>query len=71
MIESPHDFISGMLNAAKSGGKLIFSVPNNATSGSFQRDYLNYPPHHISRWGKSVFEKATVELGFKLVDYQE
>jgi SAM-dependent methyltransferase len=55
-ISAVHDFITEGLNSVKSGGYLIFGVPNN---DSLLRDdqfaYSNMPPHHMGLWTPEVF----------------
>lgn len=56
-IAEPRAFITDAIQATKSGGYIIFSVPNN--DGFLKDDpfcYLNMPPHHMGLWKEDVFK---------------
>lgn len=45
-----HAFLSAASEALRPGGKMIFSVPNNASFIKDQVLKLNLPPHHVGLW---------------------
>lgn len=57
-IADVRSFINEAITAAKPGGYIIFSVPNN---DSFLKDddrcFLNMPPHHMGLWTPAIFEQ--------------
>lgn len=59
-IDAVRDFITEGLTAVKSGGHLIFGVPNN---DSLLKDdtyaYSNMPPHHMGLWTPAVFKRLS------------
>lgn len=66
-IEQPDEFIQDSINCLKKGGKLIFAVPSEDTyCGTIVNNYLNYPPHHVTRWRDSVFNKISLLYKLKL-----
>lgn len=64
-VSHPRQFIEDQLTLLRTGGLLIFAVPN---SGGFLRrdpmNLLNLPPHHMSRWFPETC--ATLEKVFAL-----
>lgn len=58
-VENPQKFIESSLNCLKKGGKLIFAVPSeDSYCGTIVNNYLNYPPHHVSRWPDVTFNNV-------------
>jgi SAM-dependent methyltransferase len=58
-VSNPTAFIAGMIKLVKPGGLLILSVPNagvNAYLDPDDRDLLDQPPHHLSKWSRRTFE---------------
>lgn len=64
-------FISSAVKTLKTGGKLIFSVPNNEPY--FQRfgkyEVLNLPPHHVGLWNLESFRKLCGFYDVELVKH--
>lgn len=53
----PASFIGACIGLLKPGGRLLISVPDNDGFILLDRNnLLNQPPHHVSRWSRSVFE---------------
>jgi SAM-dependent methyltransferase len=51
-------FITDGLNSVKSGGYLIFGVPNNdSLLKDDQYAFSNMPPHHMGLWTPAIFKK--------------
>ncbi|HXF90561.1 MAG TPA: class I SAM-dependent methyltransferase [Candidatus Nitrosotenuis sp.] len=51
-------FLEAAINALKSGGKLIISVPNNDSFIRYARaSVLNMPPHHMGLWNRDSLAK--------------
>ena len=67
-VTDPREFLHACAQAVKPGGKLIVAVPAEDSFLALHRlDWLNMPPHHVSRWRdktlRHAFEK---ELGFEV-----
>ncbi len=60
-------FLESSVKVLKKGGYLIISVPSdNSFVGSTPNMVLNLPPHHITRWTDTFFEKLENWLPVKL-----
>jgi 2-polyprenyl-3-methyl-5-hydroxy-6-metoxy-1,4-benzoquinol methylase len=70
-IASINSFISSSVKCLKSGGKLIFGVPNNEPY--FQRfneyETFNLPPHHMGLWNLKAFKNLADIFSLKFDDY--
>ena len=69
-VPQPREFLEGMLNLLKPGGKLILSVPNAAVMRKIDpknQDLLNQPPHHMGHWDEYAFRSLEGLLPVKLV----
>jgi SAM-dependent methyltransferase len=56
-ISNPSSFIAACLDCLEPGGLLIYGVPSNDSYLRYlQNDYLNLPPHHITRWPDKTLE---------------
>lgn len=68
-VRQPREFLLDMVAAAKPGGLVVFSVPNE---DSFLRhevnNVTNFPPHHATRWSDATFERLGTLIGAQLVD---
>lgn len=54
-VAQPKEFIEASLKVLKSGGKLIYCVPNAESFLQYQYNLLDMPPHHVTRWSKTTF----------------
>lgn len=65
-------FINEAIQAAKTGGYIMFAVPNNDT---FMKDdslgFLNMPPHHLGIWTAEVFKTLPNYFPLELVTIHE
>lgn len=68
-VPQPRTFLLDMVGAAKPGGLIVFSVPNE---DSFLRhevnNVTNLPPHHATRWSDATFERLGSLVGARLID---
>lgn len=68
-VPQPRAFLLDMVRAAKQGGLIVFSVPNE---NSFLRhevnNVTNLPPHHATRWSIATFERLGRLIGAELID---
>lgn len=67
-VTEPLEFLRACAQAVKPGGKLIVAVPAEDSFLALHRlDWLNMPPHHVSRWKDATLRHALAnELGFKV-----
>lgn len=50
-VVDPKKFVDSMAVATRPGGRVIISVPNEGgLPGRTINDFLNLPPHHVTRW---------------------
>lgn len=58
-VSDPQGFLQACAKALKPGGKLIVAVPAEDSFLSLHRaDWLNMPPHHVTRWKDSTLRHA-------------
>jgi SAM-dependent methyltransferase len=70
-LAKPRGFLKEAVRIAKPGGIIILSVPNEASLGLFRKDFLNYPPHHVSRWGKATLQSVANLMNLNVVTIEE
>ena len=57
-IADVQSYMDEAIQSVKTGGYIIFGVPNNdALVRDDNRGYLNMPPHHMGLWREQVFRK--------------
>ncbi len=70
-IQDVMPFMQSAIKCLKPKGKIILSVPNNA---SFIRDIpmniLNLPPHHMGLWDKESLSNLAKVLNLNLIDFR-
>ncbi len=67
-VTSPYEFIKSSVELLKEGGKMIISVPYNASHLTNNVNHvLNLPPHHVSRWDKKTLEKVANIFNLEIV----
>jgi 2-polyprenyl-3-methyl-5-hydroxy-6-metoxy-1,4-benzoquinol methylase len=68
-VPQPRTFLLDMVGAAKSGGLIVFSVPNEDSFLRYEvNNVTNLPPHHATRWSDATFERLGHLIGAQLVD---
>lgn len=70
-VSDPLDFLQSLVKLLKPKGKLIISVPNDASFIKYD-DYsvLNKPPHHMTLWCTETFKGLTNILPIKIVHFK-
>lgn len=62
-------FVAEAINSTKSGGYIIFGIPNN---DCFIKEdptcFLNMPPHHMGLWNESSLRKLADHFQMEVVD---
>lgn len=67
-IADPVHFINSIRQLLRPGGILIIGVPDSDGPIRYYPDALtSIPPHHVSRWRKSVFQEGAQNLGIKIL----
>ncbi len=56
------------LACVRPGGRLILSVPNRDRAYKNEFEPLDWPPHHVSRWGEAQFSVLARRLNCRLVN---
>lgn len=65
----PRRFLLDMVRAAKPGGLIVFSVPNEDSFLKYEvNNVTNFPPHHATRWSNTTFERLGGLIGAQLLD---
>lgn len=63
-VQSPKEFLCKVSKILKVGGLVIISVPNKRMCW---RPGLDYPPHHLSRFGRSALERCLYAIGIRTI----
>lgn len=71
-VSDVRSFIHASIACLKSGGKLIYSVPNDdGLPGVEFNNILNMPPHHVTRWTKACMRNVAREFDLQIVAVEE
>jgi 2-polyprenyl-3-methyl-5-hydroxy-6-metoxy-1,4-benzoquinol methylase len=65
-VPDPANLIQCAIALVKSGGKIVFAVPNSAGYLGLGNDLLQYPPHHMSWWTARCFRSLQTLFAIKL-----
>ncbi|MGA7933956.1 MAG: class I SAM-dependent methyltransferase, partial [Kovacikia sp.] len=65
-VSNPKDFIGWSVQMLKSGGKLIYCVPNSESFLKYQYNLLDMPPHHMHLWCRETFRSLETLFPIKL-----
>jgi 2-polyprenyl-3-methyl-5-hydroxy-6-metoxy-1,4-benzoquinol methylase len=66
-VSDPLKFLNHCDSLLKPGGKMMISVPNRDSLLSSDSNLLEFPPHHLNRWGKATFEAVAERFRWRLV----
>ena len=65
-------FLNSCVRVVRPGGLLCFSVPNDeGFVGASVNEVLNMPPHHMTRWRRTTFERVAELLNLVIVAIEE
>lgn len=65
-------FLNACAHVVRPGGLLCFSVPNDeGFVGASVNEVLNMPPHHMTRWRRTTFERVAELLDLEIVAIEE
>ncbi len=63
----PRAFVERLAACVKPGGRVIVSVPGeDSFAGSAINDFLNLPPHHVTRWRDAALRNLAVNSGMTI-----
>jgi SAM-dependent methyltransferase len=66
-VADPRGFVHNMAAAAKPGGRVIVSVPSEqGLPGRTINDFLNLPPHHVTRWTDKALAALARSAGLSI-----
>jgi 2-polyprenyl-3-methyl-5-hydroxy-6-metoxy-1,4-benzoquinol methylase len=66
-VDQPVEFVRSLMAAVAPGGRLFISTPYSPMS--FESDWfdiLNHPPHHMTRWNLSAYQRLAEMAGAKM-----
>lgn len=67
-VADAHSFVLAGLACLEHGGTYFFAVPNqDSFVGRASNEFLNLPPHHMTRWPKATLEMFPKIFALKLV----
>jgi len=65
----PYEYLSAAHKVLCSNGLMITAVPaEDSFGGVLRHDFLNCPPHHVTRWTDRSLREVPARYGFELVD---
>jgi SAM-dependent methyltransferase len=66
-VEDAHAFVSAAVACARTGGRLIFTVPaEDSFMAASVLDVLNMPPHHLTRWTDRCLAALAPRFGLEI-----
>jgi 2-polyprenyl-3-methyl-5-hydroxy-6-metoxy-1,4-benzoquinol methylase len=63
-VEQPRALVRRACSMLKPGGVLAISCPNEARWQPIERVFVDYPPHHLTRWRPEVLQKLLSQEKF-------
>jgi SAM-dependent methyltransferase len=67
-LSDPKVFLEQVCSLLSQNGRLILSVPNRDCSLGLDRNPLDFPPHHMSRWAAETFSNISKFFPLELQD---
>lgn len=68
-VESPLAFLAGIKSLLKRGGFISLSVPNRDRWPI--REFVDYPPNHLTRWNERALRKLLETSGFHILKMEQ
>jgi SAM-dependent methyltransferase len=68
-VEGPRQLLEGASRVMRPGGMMLISCPNEDRIRVGPRIFVDYPPHHLTRWRKQTLITLMGDLGFELVRF--
>jgi 2-polyprenyl-3-methyl-5-hydroxy-6-metoxy-1,4-benzoquinol methylase len=69
-VEDPRALLESALRLLKPGGMLVISCPNDARWQPLGRIFVDYPPHHLTRWSPKSITWLMRDLGLEDIRVQ-
>ena len=69
-VANPQDFLETLLKKTAPGGHILLTVPN--PDSAYMREvfqYLDCPPHHLTRWPKAAFQWIAAKNQLEVEDF--
>jgi SAM-dependent methyltransferase len=64
-VEHPRELVNTVFNLLSPGGILVLSCPNEDRWMPCGRIYVDYPPHHLTRWTPGSLKGMLYRAGFE------
>jgi SAM-dependent methyltransferase len=66
-VDQPVEFVRSLIGAVAPGGRVFVSTPYSPMSTEADSfDVLNHPPHHLTRWNLTAYQRLAAMLGVKM-----
>lgn len=69
-VDQPLQLLQTVFDGLESGGTLIASLPDNNRFTLGKRIFVDYPPHHLTRWTEKSIRLALKDVGFSSIRIQ-
>lgn len=69
-VEAPKQLVERAHDLLKPGGLLALSCPNEDRWQPTGRIFVDYPPHHLTRWSKAAMRKLLEQTGFEQIQFK-
>jgi SAM-dependent methyltransferase len=66
-VTRPGSFVAASCSLLRPGGKLMLGLPNAASFLRHQRNILDMPPHHMTRWTAEVLSRLQESFPVRLI----
>jgi 2-polyprenyl-3-methyl-5-hydroxy-6-metoxy-1,4-benzoquinol methylase len=64
-VEEPRELINTAFSLLSPGGLLVLSCPNEDRWMPCGRIFVDFPPHHLTRWSPGTLKQALAKAGFE------
>lgn len=64
-VERPRELVNTVFSLLSPGGMLVLSCPNEDRWMPCGRIFVDYPPHHLTRWNPGSLKKMLARAGFE------
>lgn len=69
-VEAPKQLVERAHDLLKPGGLLALSCPNEDRWQPAGRIFVDYPPHHLTRWTKASMRNLLEQTGFEQIQFR-
>jgi SAM-dependent methyltransferase len=65
-VSDPLSFVRHLADCVRPGGRVVVSVPNAERTWRAEREPLEFPPHHVTRWTMASLRALATHAGMRV-----